>query len=75
MPEVRCPEHGIFAYRSAECPGCTYKILAARQQLAADAGKHYHSEVARVKPEITEQRQDFARQLARRKLGSRRTSV
>ena len=60
MPEVNCPEHGVFAYRSADCPGCTYKVVAARRQLAVDAKNHYESEIGRVQYEINEKRKRYA---------------
>ncbi len=63
MPEVRCSEHGVFAYRSTECPGCAYRVVVAREQLATDARNHYYSEIARVKREIEKQRQEYERQL------------
>ena len=60
MAEVNCPEHGVFAYRSADCPGCAYKVVAARRQLAVDAKNHYESEIGRVQYEINEKRRRYA---------------
>ena len=63
MPTVRCPEHGMFAYKTAACPGCAAKAAAARRKLAQDARSHWETEIARVKREIEKKRQEFAEQV------------
>ncbi len=63
MPTVRCPEHGVFAYKTAACPGCVAKAVAAQRKLAQDARSHWEREIARVKREIEKKRQEFAEQV------------
>ena len=63
MPEVNCPEHGVFAYRSVACPGCAQKAEAARHQLAVNAKNHYESEIQRVLREIAEKKRRNAEQV------------
>ncbi len=59
MPTVRCPEHGVFAYKTAACPGCAEKAVAAKRKLAQDARSHWEKEIARVKVEIEKKRREF----------------
>jgi len=63
MPTVRCPEHGVFAYKTAACPGCAAKAAAARRKLAQDARSHWEREIARVKGEIEKKRQELVEQV------------
>jgi len=63
MPTVRCPEHGVFAYKTAACPGCAAKAAAARRKLAQDARSHWEKEIVRVEREIEKKRQEFAEQI------------
>jgi len=63
MPTVRCPEHGVFAYKTAACPGCAANAAAARRKLAQDARSHWEREIARVRREIEKKRQEFAEQV------------
>jgi hypothetical protein len=63
MPTVRCPEHGVFAYKTAACPGCAAKAAAARRKLAQDARSHWEREIARVRREVEKKRQEFAEQV------------
>jgi len=63
MPTVRCPEHGVFAYKTAACPGCAAKAAAARRKLAQDARSHWETEIARVKGEIEKKRRELAEQI------------
>ncbi len=63
MPNVRCPEHGVFAYKTAACPGCAAKAVAAQRKLAQDARSHWEREIARVEREIEKKRQGFAEQV------------
>jgi len=63
MPEVSCPEHGVFAYRSAACPGCSHTAVVAQQQLVVDARNHYESEIQRVRHEISEKKRRYAEQV------------
>ncbi len=59
MPTVRCPEHGVFAYKTAACPGCAAEAVAAKRKLAQDARSHWENEIARVKGEIEKKRREF----------------
>ncbi len=63
MPTVRCPEHGVFAYKTAACPGCAAKAVAAQRKLAQDARSHWETEIARVEREIEKKRREFAEQV------------
>ena len=63
MPTVRCPEHGVFAYKTAACPGCAAKAAAARRKLAQDARSHWETEIARVRRTIEKKQQEFAEQV------------
>ncbi len=63
MPTVRCPEHGVFAYKTAACPGCAANAAAARRKLAQDARSHWEKEIARVEREIEKKRGEFAEQV------------
>jgi len=60
VPTVRCPEHGVFAYKTAACPGCAAKAAVARRKLAQDARSHWEKEIARVEREIEKKRREFA---------------
>ncbi len=59
MPTVRCPEHGVFAYKTAACPGCAAEAVAAQRKLAQDARSHWEREIARVRREIEKKRREF----------------
>jgi len=59
MPTVRCPEHGMFAYKTAACPGCAAEAVAAQRKLAQDARSHWEREIARVEREIEKKRREF----------------
>lgn len=63
MPTVRCPEHGMFAYKTAACPGCAAKAAAARCKLAQDARSRWETEIVRVRREIEKKREEFAEQV------------
>jgi len=63
MPTVRCPEHGVFAYKTAACPGCAEKAVAAQRKLAQDARSHWEEEIARARREIEKKRREFAEQV------------
>jgi len=63
MPTVRCPEHGVFAYKTVACPGCAAKAAAARCKLAQDARSHWEKEIARVQREIAKKRRELAEQV------------
>jgi hypothetical protein len=63
MPTVRCPEHGVFAYKTAACPGCAAKAVATQRKLAQDARSHWETEIARVEREIEKKRREFAEQV------------
>jgi len=63
MPTVRCPEHGVFAYKTAACPGCAAKAAAVQRKLAQDARTYWEKEIARVEREIEEKRLQFAEQV------------
>jgi len=63
MPTVRCPEHGVFVYKTAACPGCAAKAAAARRELAQDARSYWEREIARVKGEIEKKRRELAEQV------------
>jgi len=63
MPEVSCLEHGVFTYRSADCPGCAYNVVDARHQLAVDAKNHYESEIQRVRRNVAEKKRRYAEQV------------
>ncbi len=63
MPTVRCPEHGVFAYKTAACPGCAANAAAARRKLAQDARSHWEKKIARVEREIEKKRQELVEQV------------
>jgi len=64
MPTVDCAEHGVFAYKTAACPGCAAKAAAMRRQLAQHARTYWEREIARLLAEIAEKGRQFERQLS-----------